>query len=244
MTGSPPAVGLRLAVALCCAALVLPVVPVAAATGNALPEGTHDAFEGEAGPYSCSAEGWAADPDDRYVDLNIRILVDGEVAATGVADLFRQDLLDAGVSPDGYSAFHISLWDVISHNVTHEVLAQAQDAQTYEWVDLYATPKSLTCRDSALTSPNPKLAYFTAECSESGIVFFETVFFADDNPMGGSTGVFHVVDSRANAIVYTPGTDQRADEVCVIGWTGGWEPKDPWNQTFWALVMWTPQERE
>jgi hypothetical protein len=112
---------------------------------NLLPDGTHDAVNGLAPRDLCWAAGWSVDPDDRVADLAVRILADDHVVAEVTAGLFRQDLLDAGVSPDGYSAFEVDLWDLITHDEGHQIRAQAQDAQTLEWVDLSGTPKSLGC---------------------------------------------------------------------------------------------------
>ncbi|MEW6405856.1 MAG: amidohydrolase family protein, partial [Chloroflexota bacterium] len=109
------------------------------------PEGFHDANEGEQNQAGCLAAGWAADPDDRNLDLKVRILVDGaEVAQTTASD-FRQDLKDAGECPGGTCGFSVDLWGLISHNAEHSVLVQAQDAQTGEWVTLNETPKTLNC---------------------------------------------------------------------------------------------------
>jgi hypothetical protein len=77
--------------------------------------------------------------------VSVRILADGAPVATGTADRFRQDLLDAGVSPDGYSAFRVELWGLISTDVPHAITAQALNEETTTWVDLGATPKQLTC---------------------------------------------------------------------------------------------------
>src|SRR5689334_11246986 len=112
---------------------------------NTLPEGHHDNFAGVQSPFFCRAEGWAADPDDRAADLSIRIFSDGVEIAQTVADTFRQDLADAGVCQNGTCSFSVSLWGLISPDVDHLILVQAQDAQTGEWATLYDTPKTLNC---------------------------------------------------------------------------------------------------
>src|SRR6266487_43069 len=114
---------------------------------NALPEGHHDNFAGVQSPFLCRAEGWAADPDDRVVDLNIRIFSDGVEIAQTVADTFRQDLADAGVCQEGTCSFSVNLWGLITPNVDHVILVQAQDAQTGEWSNIYDTPKTLNCSE-------------------------------------------------------------------------------------------------
>jgi len=123
--------------------------PVSAVIG--VPTGFHDSFEGVVGAVDCAAEGWAVDPDDTYRDVSIRILSDGAPVASGTADRFRQDLLDAGVSPDGNSAFSIDLWGLISTDVAHAITAQALNEETSIWVDLGATPKELTCLGQRFT---------------------------------------------------------------------------------------------
>jgi hypothetical protein len=112
---------------------------------NTLPEGFHDAAEGAQNQSSCLAEGWAIDPDDQSVALNVRILSDGVEVAHTVASAFRQDLADAGVCPNGLCSFSVNLWGLISPNMDHLITEQAQDAQTGEWVNLHNTPKTLNC---------------------------------------------------------------------------------------------------
>ncbi len=112
---------------------------------NSLPDGHHDNFAGSQSPFFCRAEGWAADPDDRAADLNIRIFSDGVEIAQTVANTFRQDLADAGVCQDGTCSFSVSLSGLISSDADHLILVQAQDAQTGEWSTLYDTPKTLNC---------------------------------------------------------------------------------------------------
>jgi len=117
-----------------------------AAFVNTLPEGFHEShFEGSQNQFSCFAVGWAADPDDRNIDLNVRIFSDGVEVAQTVAGTFRQDLEDAGVCQDGTCFFSIDLWGLISPDVDHLITVQAQDAQTGEWVDLSDTPRTLNC---------------------------------------------------------------------------------------------------
>lgn len=113
---------------------------------NILPEGFHEFhFEGRQNQFSCFAVGWAADPDDRSADLNIRVFAgDTEVAQT-VANLFRPDLEEAGVCEGGTCHFSVDLWGLITPDVDHLITVQAQDVQTGEWVDLSETPRTLNC---------------------------------------------------------------------------------------------------
>ena len=112
---------------------------------NLLPEGFHDAAEGIQNQFSCVAEGWTTDPNDRNIDLNVRILSDGVEVAQTVADAFRQDLEDAGVCPGGTCSFSVNLWGLIASDIEHSITIQSQDAQSLEWVDLSNTPKTLSC---------------------------------------------------------------------------------------------------
>jgi len=210
---------------------------------NDLPTGTHDALGGQAGPNSCVAAGWAVDPDDRYADLNIQVLSDGAPVAIAVAGDFRIDLLEAGVSPDGYSAFNVNLWGLVAPNVAHEVTVQAQDLETGAWVSLEQTPKTLTCNSITGSTPNPKTSYFVASCSELGVVTVEAVFFASGNQVGGSTSAFRVMGDNRVFVIYTGGTVQNADDFCTFAWVGGWEPIDPWNVFFGADVFVAPKAR-
>ena len=118
---------------------------------STMPEGFHEYhFEGRQNQFSCFAVGWATDPDDRTLDLNIRIFADGVEVAQTAAGLFRQDLEDAGVCQGGTCHFSVDLWGLISPDVDHLILAQAQDAQTGEWVDLSDTPRILNCFEENL----------------------------------------------------------------------------------------------
>jgi hypothetical protein len=112
---------------------------------NATPEGFHDAESGIRAHGSCVAAGWAVDPDDRVTDINVRVLADGIEVATLVANLFRQDLQDAGVAPDGDRGIRRRLDGLVTADVNHEIRVQAQDLQTFEWFDLSSTPRSITC---------------------------------------------------------------------------------------------------
>lgn len=114
---------------------------------NTLPDGSHDASAGNQNQFSCLAEGWATDPDDRSIDLNVRILSDDGEVAQVVADVFRQDLADVGVCPDGTCSFSVNLWGLISPDTDHLITVQAQDAQTGEWANIGDTPKTLNCSE-------------------------------------------------------------------------------------------------
>ena len=123
----------------------LSAAPVTIAADNALPIGFHDAFGGQASDVGCVAYGWAVDPDALSTPVTIRVLADGQEVATVVANDFRQDLVDAGVDPEGTAGFTIDLHGLVPAGVPVSVAAAAQDLQTDEWIALEGTPFELLC---------------------------------------------------------------------------------------------------
>ncbi len=121
------------------------------------PEGFHDGAEGTVDEGACVASGWAADPDDRDRDVLVRILADGTEVASAYASDYGEDMDALGICPGGTCRFTIQLWDLISHDVEHQITAQAYDEETLAWRDLSATPKSLTCQ-----APPPPTPWLTA----------------------------------------------------------------------------------
>ena len=113
------------------------------AQGSTLPEGFHDGMEGTVDANSCTAVGWAVDPDDRNRDLQVQILSDGSPVITMTANLLREDV---GACPGGTCGFGVNLWGLISAGQVHQITAQAYDEETEAWLNLGATPKSLTCQ--------------------------------------------------------------------------------------------------
>ena len=133
----------RASAVLCAIALALGVSGGATAQEPTTPYGWHD---GDAGvvttAWQCSAFGWAVDPENRDRDLQIQILADGNPVATTVADLPREGLPDC---TGGTCGFAVNLWGLITPGIEHEITAQAYDEETFAWVDLWGTPKLLTC---------------------------------------------------------------------------------------------------
>ena len=127
-------------------------IPLALADANQTPDGFHDRVGAEfARRGECVAAGWAVDPDSPYERVTVRIVVDGDQVATEVADDFRQDLLDAEVSPDGFSSFYVFLGPLgIGFDVPHSVLIEAQDVQDPDsWTVLNSSPQPLFCTNLA-----------------------------------------------------------------------------------------------
>ena len=129
--------------------LAVGIAPVALAVDNQLPEGFQDGNEGVVARGECWAAGWAVDQDAPLERVTVRISVDGSELTTVLADQFRQDLLDAGVSPDGYSSFFVYMGPLgVGFDALHTVLTEAQDVQTGEWRVLGASPRSILCTNA------------------------------------------------------------------------------------------------
>ena len=112
-----------------------------------LPEGYHDYSEGDVPDTACTAGGWAVDPDDRETDIWVEVAVDGvSLPDWAQAGEFRQDLLDSEQCVGGSCGYFVNLWGKITSYQAHNITIYAQDIPSGEWVLLYNTPKSLTCR--------------------------------------------------------------------------------------------------
>lgn len=85
-------------------------------------------------PY-CKAGGWAADPDNTDQDVNVRVLADGNIVASGPASGQRGDL--GGVCTNATCAYEFNIGNAISLNTQHTIQVQAQDLNTFEWRNLY-----------------------------------------------------------------------------------------------------------
>jgi hypothetical protein len=107
------------------------------------PEGAFDGHDGLAGSDSCGAFGWVFDPDNPTRDVEVRILADGNVAATTTANLLREDVM---ACTGGTCGFGVNLWGLISLGAEHQIVAQAYDVETGGWIDIDPTPKFLTCQ--------------------------------------------------------------------------------------------------
>jgi len=112
---------------------------------NKLPIGFHDGNSGDVSSSQCVAFGWTTDPDDRTIDLDIRVLADGEEVAKGIANLVRPDLNRPEGCPVGSCGYSINLWGLVTANESHTILVQARDAQTGNWATLSNSLKKLEC---------------------------------------------------------------------------------------------------
>ncbi len=72
---------------------------------------------------SCDADGirgWVIDKNDISCHLEIDVFIDGELIIRTVANDFRQDLLDAGIS-NGYCSFNIPIPDKFFDSIEHSI---------------------------------------------------------------------------------------------------------------------------
>jgi len=117
----------------------------ASCAGNELPNGSHDADSGTQSETFCRATGWTTDPDDTSTDVSIKVFSDDVEIATTTASSYRGDL--ESVCSGGTCAFGINIYDLITHDIDHEIKVQAQDINTGDWVNLSNTPKTLNCTE-------------------------------------------------------------------------------------------------
>jgi len=110
------------------------------------PEGFHDGMEGTVDTNSCSAFGWAVDPDNRNRDVLVQILSDGYQVTSINASDYGEDMDTLGICPGGTCRFTVDLWGLITPDEKHQITTQAYDEETNAWLDLEATHKSLTCQ--------------------------------------------------------------------------------------------------
>jgi len=126
------------------------------------PEGFHDGTQGVVDQYSCNANGWAVDPDNRERDVQVRVTSDGVQVASTIASNYREDMERLGICPGGTCAWLADLWGLISPDQEHQITAQAYDEESNGWLNLEATPKSLTCQ-----SPPPPAPIITISTSNN-----------------------------------------------------------------------------
>jgi hypothetical protein len=115
------------------------------------PVGSHDGAGGTVAQDACYASGWAADPDDPERDLQVQVLADGYLILEVTADALREDISACAGGTCGFSAY---LGEAISLDQEHQIIARAYDEETAAWMNLWATPKSLTCLSQALPTPS------------------------------------------------------------------------------------------
>lgn len=118
------------------------------AASAAVPTGAHDGPDGLQSQYTCSAWGWAVDPDHPGAVVTVRVLVDGTELRRGPADDYRGDLITAGVSPTGKASFAFSLWGAVTTDAWHTISVDALDIDAADaWSPINATPKRISCHE-------------------------------------------------------------------------------------------------
>jgi hypothetical protein len=97
-------------------------------------EGSHDAA-------NCSyVAGWAWDRLSPSSRINVNIYDGGALLTTVTANLYRADLLNAGIG-DGYHGFSWTVPDSLKDGLAHSIRVKLASTGA----DLVATPKSITC---------------------------------------------------------------------------------------------------
>jgi Tol biopolymer transport system component len=119
------------------------VIRAAAQDETYLPSGFHFGNGGQVHSQDCLAMGVAFDLDDTDRNLDVRILSDGELVTTVLADIYVPGAEE--ICEGGDCIFYTNLWGLITPVETHEITAQAYDVETDEWYNLEGTPLSLSC---------------------------------------------------------------------------------------------------
>jgi hypothetical protein len=107
-------------------------------------DGAHTYEQGDVSAHACVAGGWAVDSDDRERDLQIRVLADGSIVASGMAGIPDAELLGI-CGGDGSCAFEVDLFGRITVAEEHAITVEAFDEETGLWFALPETPQMLTC---------------------------------------------------------------------------------------------------
>lgn len=193
-----------------------------------LPEGYHDYESGDVPSWSCNAGGWAVDPDDRGSNINVEVDINGVALSDWtLADQYRPDLEEAGLCVGGNCGFFTPLWGLVPMYEPFEVVAYAQDVPSGEWVRLYASPKTLTCRTydiyafdpltglTTLLTPNlPDTHEFNPSWSPNGKQVAHDVVFDD-----GSQTIY-ITDTKTG--VSTPLAGAEGGNDAVWSQNGKW----------------------
>lgn len=105
--------------------------------------GYHDGASGTVSPANCRATGWVMQEDAPGLDLAYRVLVDGAVVASGLANQYRSDL--TGYCSGGTCAIQQDLWGLLTPDIQHTVRVQGQNPYNATWFDLSGTNLSMRC---------------------------------------------------------------------------------------------------
>lgn len=117
------------------------VVPAAAQPGRTFGCAIGASYEGFHDSASCqTVTGWVWDSNQPTTPLNVDLLVDNAPHTTIPADLFRQDLVDAGKG-DGRHGFRYVVPNSLKDGASHAVLVRVAGTT----FNLTGTPKSIAC---------------------------------------------------------------------------------------------------
>ncbi len=239
--------------------------------GGFLPEGYHDYDEGDVPSWACdgnvSVGGWAADPDDREVDLAIEVIVNEEPLDEWLyASEYRPDLDEAEVCVDGNCSFHSPL-ELPPFIGSNSIFVYAQDIPTGEWVQLSSSPKTITClttdiytyhpetgETQAITntpdkyefnprwSPNGKMIVHDSwdiDFSEHGI-YITNLLSNESNPLeGADRGSYPAWSPNGQWIAFDRGADEDY-RLFIVPSTGG-VPKLVSDDAF--MASWAPNSQ-
>lgn len=188
--------------------------------------GYHDGSSGTVPQAQCRAYGWVMQDSAPGLDINYRILVDGNTVSNGVANQYRADL--TGTCTGGTCGFTQDLWGLISPNAQHTVRVQAQNPYNASWFDLSGTNKTIRCslppsvdlkannQDGTirLTSPAQYTLSWTSTnadtCSASGNWSGSKSLTGSSNYSGITVGTFNYTLTCSNPI------GSASDSVTVI----------------------------
>jgi len=113
-------------------------------------------YQGNLEVASCSSiDGWAWDSTQPNGTVNVDVLDGATVIGTVPANIFRQDLLNAGKG-NGYHGFHLNPPSAVIDGKAHSISARVTGS-TYT---LVGTPKSITCTPPSTT---PLAAKFVSQ---------------------------------------------------------------------------------
>ena len=105
--------------------------------------GYHDGTSGTVSQSQCRAFGWVMQDDAPGLDINYRVLVDGIVVTSGIANQYRSDLTN--ICTGGTCGFNQNLWGLITPNVQHTIRVQGQNPYNSSWFELSGTNKTIRC---------------------------------------------------------------------------------------------------
>ena len=179
--------------------------------------GTHYGFSGTVTDLDryCRATGYMREDTDLSYRLNFRVLVNGVVVVTGVANQSYPHSNLSSYCTGGLCGFDVNLIPHVTANQAHTIRVQGQKRDG-TWFDLSGTNKSLTCQ--YLPAPN-----MTITCDPSGTkatVSWPKITGASEyslaldkypfdlyNPAGGDISVTTSLTSHTFDV--TPGVDYR-----------------------------------